>query len=299
MRTFTVVALSVALSPLAALSPVLAQPVSVPFELYRHEILVTVRLEDRGPYVAMIDTGTDPSAIDVGLARELGLKLGNGGAIDGGGTESVKAFETNLPSVDLGPLAATNVEALATGSVATIAEKLGRPVRIVLGKSFLNGRIVQLDYPSRELRFLPRSPDTRENPGKVAVLRFRYEDDVELEGVRVNDKPVRAILDTGSNGSLKITPEAVARLGLESQAKAGTESKGTGYRGTYASREGHVERLDLGSVRVEKPEATFWLPKTGHDGNPWDVNIGNVVLEKFLVTLDTVAGRLVIESPQP
>jgi hypothetical protein len=60
-----------------------------------------------------------------------------------------------------------------------------------------------------------------------------------------------------------------------------------------------VESLELGSIRVEKPMATFWLPKTGHDGNAWDVNIGNVILAKFLVTLDTVAGRLVIENPAP
>ena len=33
---------------------------AVPFELDRNVILVPVRVAGRGPYLAMIDTGTDP-----------------------------------------------------------------------------------------------------------------------------------------------------------------------------------------------------------------------------------------------
>jgi predicted aspartyl protease len=270
---------------------------AVAFDFFRHEILVEVNLGDRGPYLAMIDTGTDPSAIDIALARELGLKLGAGGEIDGGGTRTVHAYETTIPSLRIGSTTAKNVEALAGESVPQIAEKLGRPIRIVLGKSFLNRRIVRFDYPKKNLSFLTLPPSLAETPGRRAVVRFRYEDDVELEGVRIDGKPVRAILDTGSNGSLKITPEAVRTLGLESAASAAREGQGTGYRGTYSSREGRVARLELGGIRIEKPAATFWLAKTGHDGKPWDVNVGNVILENFVVTFDAVGGHLVIERP--
>ena len=272
-------------------------PADVPFEFFHDVILVQVHLGNRGPYLAMIDTGTDPSAIDIALAKELGLKLGRGGEIDGGGTQNVKAFETLLPSVRVGPISATNVEALAGESIAKIGATLGRPIRLVLGKSFLNGRVVQFDFPGRVLRFPARSPDLAASPGRRAILPLRYEDDVELDGVRVDGRPVRAILDTGSNGSLKITPEAVHALGLDAAASAGNEARGAGYRGTYSSREGRVASLDLGGVRVADPEATFWLPHTGHDGKPWDVNVGNAILKDFVVTLDAVGGRLVIEKP--
>ena len=47
----------------------------VPIELYRDEILVEVRLQDRGPYLAVLDTGTDPSALDLETAKILGLTL--------------------------------------------------------------------------------------------------------------------------------------------------------------------------------------------------------------------------------
>jgi len=272
-------------------------PADVPFELFHNVILVPVHLGDRGPYLAMIDTGTDPSAIDIALAKELGLRLGRGGEIDGGGTQTVKAFETRLASVRVGSVTAVNVEVLAGGSIAKIGATLGRPIRLVLGKSFLNGRVVQFDFPRKMMRFLARSPDAVAAPGRRAILPSRYEDDVELDGVRVDGKPVRAILDTGSNGSLKITPEAVHALGLGAAASGGKKARGTGYRGTYSSREGHVESLDLGGIRVADPEAIFWLPNTGHDGKPWDVNVGNSILKDFVVTLDTVGRHVLIEKP--
>jgi len=271
---------------------------AVPFELDRNVILVPVRVAGRGPYLAMIDTGTDPSAIDPALAKELGLKLGESGEIDGAGTESAQASETMLPDVALGSVVAKNVEALAGASVTTIGNALGKPVRIILGKSFLDRRIVQVDFPGRVLRFPANAPNASPASPDRAVLRFRYDDDVMLEGVRIDGKPVRAILDTGSNGSVKLTPEAVRALGLHAQATAGKTSESTGFRGNYAIREGKLESLDLGTIHVAGPAAVFWSPGTGHDGKPWDANIGNAVLKDFVVTLDAVDGILVLEKPR-
>jgi len=282
---------------LAAVSPASPDGSAVPFELDRNVILVPVRIAKHGPYLAMIDTGTDPSGIDVALAKELGLKLGVSGEIDGAGTQSVRAAETLLPEVTLGPVVARDVEALAGPSIAMIAETLGRPVRVILGKSFLDHRIVRWDFPNRVLDF-PRDLPRPEPAADRAVLSCRYEDDVLVTGVRVDGKPVRAILDTGSNGAVKITPEATRRLGLEKNAAAGTASNSTGFRGSYAARKGRVESLDLGTLHVGASDATFWPPGTGHDGKPWDVNIGNAVLKDFVVTLDSVHGILVIERPK-
>jgi predicted aspartyl protease len=288
-------ALLLAASLLAAISSA-STGGAVPFELDRNVILVPVRIGQHGPYLAMIDTGTDPSGIDVALAKELGLKLGVSGEIDGAGTQSVRAAETLLPEVTLGPVVARDVEALAGPSIAMIAETLGRPVRVILGKSFLDHRIVRGDFPNRVLDF-PRDLPRPEPAADRAVLSCRYEDDVLVTGVRIDGKPVRAILDTGSNGAVKITPEATRALGLETKAAAGVTSNSTGFRGSYAARKGRVEGLDLGTLHLGASDATFWLPGTGHDGKPWDVNIGNAVLKDFVVTLDSVHGILVIERP--
>jgi predicted aspartyl protease len=270
-----------------------------PIELDRNILFVQTEIDGHGPYLAMLDTGTDPSAIDLELARELGLKLGSGGEIDGGGTQTETASETRLATVRVGSVVAHDVEALAGESISKIARIIQRPVRAVLGKSFLANRIVQIDYPAGVVRFPEKLPGGIESVGgRRAVLRVHYGDDLEVEGVRVDGTPVRAIIDTGSNGALKITPEAVERLGLDRRAAEGKASQGTGYRGTYTSSKGRVESLTLGVFRIENPEAVFWSRGTGHDGKPWEVNIGNAVLRRFVVTLDAPAGLLIVEKPQ-
>ena len=271
--------------------------VVVPCELDRNVLLVSVKIAGRGPYLMMLDTGTYPSAIDLATARSLGLPLGEGGAMDGGGTEDAKAYETSLPSVELGSLTATRVEALASPAFGVIAKALGRPVVGALGHSFLEHRVLQIDYPRRTLRFLSEPLSRLESrPGRRAVVPFRDEDDVIVDDAWINGRKVRANFDTGSNGTAKVTPETVRRLGLEADpnAKSGTA---TGFRGTYATREGRIRSLRIGSITAADLPATFWSPGTGHDGKAWDVNVGNEFFKDYVVTFDYRSKTVVIEKP--
>jgi len=46
--------------------------VEVPFEFVRNEIIVQVKVDGKGPFNMMLDTGTDPSAVDLATAKEWG-----------------------------------------------------------------------------------------------------------------------------------------------------------------------------------------------------------------------------------
>jgi len=88
--------------------------VEVPFDFSKNEIIVQVKINDKGPFAMMLDTGTDPSAIDLSTAREIGLKLDSiGRKGSGGGTGTNLAYATKLGRIELGGLAANNVEAVA------------------------------------------------------------------------------------------------------------------------------------------------------------------------------------------
>src|SRR5437588_12849454 len=54
-------------------------PAEVPFEFIHNEIVVQVKIAGKGPYSMLIDTDTDPSAIDSATAREVGLVHGSKG----------------------------------------------------------------------------------------------------------------------------------------------------------------------------------------------------------------------------
>src|SRR5262245_18320093 len=45
------------------------QVIEVPFDLYRNEILLQVKVNGKGPFNMLLDTGTDPSAVDLATAK--------------------------------------------------------------------------------------------------------------------------------------------------------------------------------------------------------------------------------------
>src|SRR5438552_9768916 len=87
-------------------------PIEVPFELVANQIIVQVKIGGKGPYSMLLDTDTDPSAIDLATARELGLKLdARSFPASGGGTQTNLVQLTRLPNVELGGVIARDVAA--------------------------------------------------------------------------------------------------------------------------------------------------------------------------------------------
>src|SRR5258707_7915839 len=87
-------------------------PVEVPFEFVQNQIIVTVKIAGKGPYQMLLDTDTDPSAIDLAAAKELGLGLDSRSyAATGGGSVPQTVQLTRLPSVELGTIIAKDVAA--------------------------------------------------------------------------------------------------------------------------------------------------------------------------------------------
>ena len=274
--------------------------VEVPFEFYRNEIIVHVKVNGKGPFNMMLDTGTDPSAVDLATAKELDLKISPvGGKASGGGSGVNMAFATKLPLVELGGLTVKDVEALAI-DLSKISERLGRPLHGILGHSVLNGRIVQFDYPNHVVRFYSQSPFPKtakqENTAKRTVLSFRYKDNVLIDDVLVNGKRMVGNLDTGSSGSFNLTPAAVTYLGLEEEFNRARVSTSVGYNNVSENREGKVDNVTIGGISVDAPAVIFFGKGTGRDKEPWGINIGNVFLKDFVLTIDYRSKLITLEK---
>ena len=201
------------------------QKVEVAFDFSHNQIIIQVKIDGKGPFNMLLDTGTDPSAIDLATAKEIGLKLGsNGHQGSGGGTATNLSYATKLPTLEVGGLAAKNVEAAAI-DLSKVSTGIGRPVHGVLGHSFLKNRIVQIDYPRHEVRFYEKSPllKTNDQAGntKQSTLSFHYDDGVLIDGVFVDGKPMTANFDTGSSGYFKLTPAAALRPSARASSTCG------------------------------------------------------------------------------
>ena len=275
--------------------------VEIPFEFYHNEIILQVKVNGKGPFNMMLDTGTDPSAIDLATARELGIKLiPIGKPATGGGTEMNLPYGTELSLVDLGSFTVKDLEAVAI-SLSKVSERLGKPLHGVLGHSLLHGRVVQIDYPKRVVRFYSESPFSKTanqpNTPTRTVVSFRYDDNVLIDDVSVNGKKVVANLDTGSSGSFSLTPAAVANLGLEDEVSRAKVATDVGYNGVSENREGKVSNVTVGGISVDAAAATFFGKGTGRDKKPWGINIGNVFLKDFVLTIDYRKKLLLLERP--
>jgi len=277
------------------------QAVEVPFDFYRNEIIVQVKVNGKGSYNMMLDTGTDPSAIDLNTAKAIGLKLnsiGQQGA--GGGTSANLTYETELPLVELGTLKAKSVEALAI-DLSKISERLGKPLHGILGHSLLNNRIVQIDYPKRVVRFYQKSPFSKtanqSDNSKITRLSFRYDDNILIDGVSVNGKKMTANFDTGSDETFKLTPDAVSVLGLSDEVSKAQVSESVGYNGVAENRKGKLKNVTIGGISVDAPTVLFFGKGAGRDKEPWGINIGNAFFKDFVVTIDYRSKTITLEKP--
>ena len=102
--------------------------IELPFELLHGTIIVPATVNGAGPFWMMLDTGADPSIVELGIAKSAGLKIAASGQQgSGGGTSHNLSYETSLPVVQLGGLTATKIDALAM-DLSKLSSTLGRPI---------------------------------------------------------------------------------------------------------------------------------------------------------------------------
>ena len=268
---------------------------SIPFEMVKHQILLPVRLgEGAGPYFFLLDTGVNPSGIDLALARELGLVEGDQpvGEAGGVGNDKVFIYAATIKSARLGGLPLEAIPAVAMDFTG-LGKRLGRPLHGILGYSFLKGRIVRIDYPQRQVVLLPAGFHYQGKPAFREPLVFVANDTMPLlESVAVNGKLLPLSLDTGSSLVLELYPEGAAQAGVTAAPEDQTEI--TGARGDEKAGLGQVQQIALGEL--SQADCEVLLPPHQRPGNRLG-NLGNGFLKHYVLTLDYVNAELIIEEP--
>ena len=264
----------------------------VPFDLVENQVVAEITIGGRGPFACLLDTAVAPSVVDLALARELGLAVHEDGRgeVAGAGSEGAAFYPSDLPEVRLGELEVGDVEAVAA-DLSRLASKLDRPLHGILGQSFFEGRVVQLDYGNRRVRLDPH--------GFERGVRADIEDAADLTPVvtvQVNGVSAPVVLDTGSSLTLGVYLESVEELGLGEALARATPRASLGARGHIDAREGVVDSLVLGDVQL-RPAAAVFLPRPQGDPTRALGNLGNGFLQHTVLTLDYPRRELYIARP--
>jgi predicted aspartyl protease len=269
--------------------------IEVPFSFEHKLVFIQTKINGKGPFNFMLDTGSDISAINLSLARELGLLLGGGQQAQGAGTEQSLFYKTRFAQVELSGVVASDISAGAI-DLSKISQALHTTLDGILGYNFLHGRVVQIDFPKRILRFYSKAtalaPSQQQDGERRVVLRFKQpEYGPVIDEVYINGRRIRTAIDTGSADVFKITPEAVKNFGLEEEANAGELVQGMGYNGGTQNRRGKVKSLRIGTISLDEPTITFFAR------GPLPGAIGNGFLQDYVVTFDYRSKMVIFERP--
>lgn len=281
------------------------EPVSdAPFVLLHNQIVLPVSIEGKGPYDFVLDSGTRGTTVDLRLARRLGLPLGTRSKdAAGAGSGRARGLDTICAELRVGGLRIANVSALAL-DLGNVSRAMGRPLGGVLGSGFLDSRITQIDYFRRRIRIWSRSPfgvSSRppDTPRRVSAPLVFLDGSVLplFADCFVNDSRIPVTIDTGSSFGLILFPAAVRKLGLEELARGGPPLPAAGYRGKVRLTKGWVRSVRLRTVDLGAIEVAYVARGYGEreEAQRRSGNLGNAVLQDFILTLDYVNRVVALE----
>jgi predicted aspartyl protease len=210
------------------------------------------------PMLALVDTGAFRSLMLRGAAEPYGLRvrtLPELKIVGVGGVSQAQA--TTIKQLKLGDYEKQNVAMVMAGSNRPVGSS---DFAMILGQDVLSSADIELDLANNKIRLLKASGCSASEPlaywgGAFAQAPIEALDENRkvITTVRLNGKPVRALLDTGAWSSV-VSTEAARAAGVDiedPQVTAAGVSGGLG-KGTLKNYLATFDTLAIGEQTVTK-----------------------------------------------
>ena len=257
-------------------------------------ILLPVRVNGRGPFEFILDTGAGTSLLSSELAAQLAVKIiGSKDGQSAGGKVAV-----SLAKVDSLAVAETKVEDVDVGIVdlSQIGKTVGAQIDGDLGYNFLKHFRVTIDYRECGIRF--------EDPKRVESFARGAQTEVSMRlagpakplilvDVHANGcGPFQFAIDTGTS-TTAIAPELAQQLGL----KTSPVGAGTTGGAPVDFHAGSLQSFQLGGARIDNMPvvvADFFTMLNAAIGAKLDGIVGYNFLRNYKVVVDYPGERLTL-----
>jgi hypothetical protein len=268
----------------------------LPFELIDNRVFVEVKLNGRGPFHFILDTGNGDFAIVDDVAQRLGLKVAEAGQESGVGEKKVSTGQTQIAKVQLGDLQFEDLEATVLPNL-DLGNVFGKKsVDGIVGLDVFQQVVVKHDYIHMVLTFT--LPDKFNYRGSGVIVHFDRPRqipvvDAELDGVRG-----KFGIDTGARSSLLAYGPFVDQNKLKEKYDAKLEGvTGWGIGGPVRSLLARAKEVRIGEVVVRDLVVRLSTQKTGLTTSSAMAGlIGPDVLSQFDLTVDYSRNRLIFEK---
>jgi predicted aspartyl protease len=209
---------------------------------------VEVRINGRGPYQFLVDSGADTSVVGLRIMRDLELPLGTPAVLHAT-TESALVDRVLVDELQLGTSKIHNLELPALRE-----QDLGGAGMI--GIDALVEQRLMIDFEKRVIKSEDARQPARLEAGEIVVTARRRRGQLILTQVRAAGLPLEAVIDTGS----EIT---IGNLALRDKLIRGNRDKFTtipamGVTGkTVTLHLATIDELRLGSVTLRNVPIAF------------------------------------------
>lgn len=151
---------------------------------------VDVRLNDRGPFRFIVDSGADTSVISASVARALQLPTGTP-VILNGTTASSQVDRVHVATLGLGSTTIEDLELPVLEDRFVGADGL-------IGIDALVRQRLMLDFEARLIKVEDASEPETKSDGEIIVTARRHDGQLILTQAKANGKSINVIIDTGS-----------------------------------------------------------------------------------------------------
>ncbi|HJV42504.1 retropepsin-like aspartic protease [Caulobacter sp.] len=229
-------------APLFLAAPaVRAEPVVASFDFSKTTIELDVSIKGV-PLHMLLDTGVNPSVVDLARADALGLPVDRGDAGEASGFGDGKGatiFPSRVEGLTLGGHGFGAFDALAT-DMGGISAGYGRKLDGILGYSFLSDKIVLVDYPGARLGFLAKAGEadafTRGCRTRWSIPLKTHDSFPVIAQFRFGAATAPVTFDTGSNGNIGLFQSALDLPGVRAKLRETGSVTRTGARGEAKSK---------------------------------------------------------------
>lgn len=239
--------------------------------------MIEVRINGKGPYALILDTGASSSGLDPELLREVGVV-----AVDGGDERTVA-----LDQLQVGDLTMRPFRGFSSGGLLSALQGPTRP-RGVLSAAAFPGCLVIFDYPGKQVTIKPGTLPAADNH---RVFEYHADEILPVIPVKVADHEYRIHLDTGSPGSVMLPTKYAAELPLAAPPR--TVGRARTVAGEFEVQAATVQGpLAIGDFVLPGSDVRFSDLRPGPE--PGIGNVGGAVLRDFVVTFDATNRRIAI-----
>ncbi|MGI8840991.1 MAG: aspartyl protease family protein [Caulobacteraceae bacterium] len=256
---------------------------TVPFQLLNNHIYAEVRIDGKGPFLCIFDTGGH-DLLTPQTARLLAVKSEGQAPGTGAGVNVVDTAFARGVTFQIGDLTLGN----QTIAVLPFEEREveGFAEQGMIGFEVFRRFVTQIDYGKRTLTFIdPARFDPKDAGTPVPFVFYSHLPQVtgSFEGI-----PGAFDIDTGSRSELDITKPVVEANGLMARHPKGVAAvDGWGVGGPSRSYITRGAELTLGPIKASGVVAGFSTDAKGAFADPnYEGNVGSKLLKRFVVTFD-------------